>query len=102
MSTSIDINVHHGALADDGDTIVLRGEIDPASLFHIKADNYQREFLGGAKLKAAVAKGTRLTDVVLGMRGQKFDSHKNSFILHNDVYAVDGWQRITTLTEWMK
>ena len=92
------IKVNHAALdeTESGD-IILRGVIDPGSLHELKVDDYQREIAPRTKI-ATLAKALRngtVPDVELGMRGGNFTSRKDSYYLHNDVYIVDGLQRVT-------
>ena len=84
---------------DNGD-IAAHGWLDIHSIRRIGVADYQREFLSPAqrtktKLMTALENGDRLPDIILGMRGQDFDSVKDDIILHNDVYVIDGLQRIS-------
>jgi hypothetical protein len=93
------VKLTNAALEEKDDKeIVLRGSIDPQSLKDLKVGHYQREVLPVTTLNAmmdAVAAG-RTPDVILGMRGEKFVSRNtNDFFLHNDVYIIDGLQRIS-------
>ena len=93
------VKLTNAALEEKDDKeIVLRGSIDPASLKELKVGAYQREVLPVTTLNAmmdAVAAG-RTPDVILGMRGEKFVSRNtNDFFLQNDVYVIDGLQRIS-------
>lgn len=93
------VKLTNAALEEKDDKeIVLRGSIDPASLKELKVGQYQREVLPITTLNSmmdAVAAG-RTPDVILGMRGEKFVSRNtNDFFLHNDVYIIDGLQRVS-------
>jgi len=93
------VKLTNAALEEKEDKeIVLRGSIDPAALKELKIGSYQREVLPITTLNAmmdAVAAG-RTPDVILGMRGEKFVSRNtNDFHLQNDVYVIDGLQRIS-------
>jgi hypothetical protein len=92
------IKLTNAALEEKEDEeIVLRGSLDPASLKELKVGNYQREVLPNRVLNGladAVAHG-RTPDVILGMRGEHFTSRNNNdFFLQDDVYIIDGVQRI--------
>ncbi|MFY9493213.1 MAG: hypothetical protein WAP55_01945 [Minisyncoccia bacterium] len=82
----------------DGVTdIVLRGSIDPSSLLFIKVDDYQREILSGVRfsnLVKAFQSGERIQDITLGMRGSRTIERSGTFYLQDDVFVVDGLQRI--------
>lgn len=96
------IKIVKGALAEleDG-TIVLRGVIDQESLRHIRADNYQREQMRRDDIMAGLKNGSQLPDVELGMRGQNFTSKGSTFVLNDPLYAIDGWQRISTALKYI-
>jgi hypothetical protein len=85
--------------SENGDTIV-RGRIDPKSLFKLKADDYQREVMADQTIQMIMdgfAQGA-VPDVILGMRGLNFEpdsSDPSVFILKDSVYIVDGLQRVT-------
>lgn len=92
------IRMIHAALdEDEGGTIILRGVISPESLENLKVAPYQREILPISKIhdlmKAFEVGG--VPDIDLGMRGGSFLEKDNSFYLQNDVYVVDGLQRVT-------
>lgn len=99
-----EVTIHNAAFHElDNGYIVLRGVIDLGSLGMLRTDDYQREVLalnGGKKssLTRAIADGEVLPDIELGMRGQKFSSNgKDTVILHDHVYIVDGLQRVSAL-----
>lgn len=86
---------------DESGIIILRGSIDPDCLPSLRIDWYQRES-GFSRIKikrmiAAILRGetARLPDIILGMRGHKWESTKESFLLHDPVYQIDGVQRWT-------
>lgn len=102
------VKVLYSSLEEDEDgNIVLRGVIDPASLYNLLTDDYQREVLRpvsdtrkSSKIKRAVANGKPLPDVVLGMRGEHFHSREDVTFLDDPVYIIDGLQRISTVRDW--
>ncbi len=96
------IKIVKGALDElpDG-SIVLRGVIDLDSLQHIRAAPYQRGQMHRKDIMSGCESGAQLPDVELGMRGEDFDSKGGTFTLKDPVYAIDGWQRITTALKFL-
>lgn len=97
------------ATLDDGkdDVIVAHGWLDLEALELLHVGDYQREILdysGGAGRKSPILKGieggARLPDIILGMRGQKFTTRGSAMHLENDVYIVDGLQRVSALKRY--
>jgi hypothetical protein len=84
------------ALAEEGDDIVLRGVIDPATLDALRVDSYQREIESRPYIEG-IAEGFRtnsVADIDLGMRGGDFDERSGVFTLRDPVYIIDGFQRV--------
>jgi hypothetical protein len=97
-SPATHVLICNAALDEDSDgDIVLRGRIDPATLYAIKVDSYQREVQGTQKLNSIVAgfAENSIPDVVLGMRGSRTKDDGASYVLLSDVYVIDGLQRIS-------
>jgi hypothetical protein len=94
-----DVKIVNAALDDFGDSIVLRGVVEPASLCNLLTPGYQREVLPQHVIGAlcvAIKAGERMPDIELGMRGQKYTALKGeSFVLHDPAYIIDGLQRVT-------
>jgi len=96
------IKVVNGALdvieIDGIERFALRGVIDPPTLSSINVPDYQREILADGKidvLKKALETG-RVPDIDLGMRGSSMaELGDGVFLLHDDVYVIDGLQRST-------
>ena len=85
--------------------IILRGVIDPESLHRLKVADYQREVLPLStinQLMEAIKSGATLPDVDLGMRGGGYTERDEAYYLHNDVYIVDGLQRITAAMQLLR
>lgn len=83
---------------DKQDNIVLRGVIEPASLYQLKVGSYQREVLPLSKIKdleEAFTEGGNVPDIDLGMRGGNFIEKEGAFFLQDDVFIIDGLQRVT-------
>lgn len=77
--------------------IIIRGVVDPASLARLRVAEYQRETLSPKKiaaLMAAICNGG-VPDIELGMRGQHYTENGDTFLLHDEVYIIDGLQRTT-------
>lgn len=92
-----EIIIERGALDDcdaRGGTIVLRGVINTESFHLLKADEYQRKGEDRADIFGAYISGQQVPDIELGMRGQRFRSQGDTFWLQDDVYIIDGVQRI--------
>ncbi|KKW32934.1 MAG: hypothetical protein UY77_C0009G0002 [Candidatus Uhrbacteria bacterium GW2011_GWA2_53_10] len=96
------VKVLHGALDEIGKgderKVVLRGVIDHDSLGLLQVDDYQREVLTGSSydgLVKAFQAGQSVQDIVLGMRGQNFNEREGVFYLKDEVFIVDGLQRVS-------
>lgn len=76
---------------------ILRGALLPEVLSLLKIDDYQREILPGARaasLKEAFIIGDSVPDIVLGLRGHKYNQRDGRFSITGNVYTIDGWQRV--------
>lgn len=85
--------------------IILRGVVDCGSLRHLGVDHYQREALDNAKvraLQAAISDGGGVPDIVLGMRGERYLTREGMYYLQDEVYVVDGLQRMTAAIRVMQ
>lgn len=96
------IRLLNAGLDERGAEIVAHGWLDIDSINQLKVGPYQREVLakvGGRKtaLIGAVEDGARLPDIMLGMRGQSFDTKGHTMTLQDPVFVVDGLQRISAL-----
>lgn len=82
-----------------GESIIIRGVIDPGSLSEIKSDSYQREIGTSSKIGALAKafKESTVPDVELGMRGNKTRASDNGTVYHlqDETYVIDGLQRIS-------
>lgn len=104
MSTASIIRVASGAVDEVGGKVVLRGVILPESFPNLKTAPYQREALPLSKQKSILAgltKGESLPDIELGMRGRKFRERNNAIELIDDVFIIDGLQRITAASHYL-
>jgi hypothetical protein len=101
-----EIKILFGALEDSpsrGGLPILRGVLGIEDLRHIKFGDYQRELLPAstrASIFAALQSGEALPDVELGMRGQKFRTRGDDYFLQDDVYGIDGLQRIRSAMDY--
>jgi hypothetical protein len=79
--------------------VVLRGDLDLASsMNHLQGDWYQRkDGFSTSKLRKMINQlmaGAEFPDIILGMRGHKYDVLKgDAVLLHDPVYIIDGLQR---------
>lgn len=92
------IRIFNPSLDTTSKGVVLRGVIDPASLSSLKVGAYQREILpviSVNKLAKAFAEGAAIPDIELGMRGEDFTFEGDDICLQNDVFVIDGLQRVT-------
>lgn len=84
-------------VTDDDDEIVFRGIIDPSYLHLLQVDRaYQREELSGDtvnKIATAIRAGEHVPDIILGMRGEKYEDRDGATFLLDPVYIIDGQQR---------
>lgn len=97
-----DVRIIHPSIDNWHDTVVVRGILDNETLVNLRTDFYQRELLPSASrkfIREALEKGDRLPDVVLGMRGDSFGMIGKDVLLKDDVFIIDGQQRIKTILE---
>ena len=94
------------SLDDDKRQAVLRGVVSPETLGALRVDqNYQREGLSSSsrrEIARAFETRGKLPDIVLGMRGDRFQvDEDSSVILVDPVYIIDGQQRRNTALEYL-
>ena len=83
-----------------GGSIILRGTLDSRTIDALKTDWYQRKS-GASRVKIqelvlAWEQKAAIPDIELGMRGERYrENAGGSFVLFDDVYIIDGLQRIT-------
>lgn len=82
--------------------IVIQGFLDIEGVKLLQVGPYQREILapitkGGRtnSIEKAVRNGKRLQAIVCGMRGEDTRVSGNEILLKNDVFVIDGLQRIS-------
>ncbi len=85
---------------ESGD-IILRGVVDAESLLLLKVGEYQREVLSRSKINELMkaVKERTIPDIDLGMRGGNYTERAGAVLLHDDVYIIDGLQRVTAAKE---
>ena len=90
----------------NGDQIVLRGVIDPASLGTLLRPDYQREILPKSTIEGLMeafrSDSGRVPDVELAVRGERYgctDSN-TTYTITGDVYIIDGLQRISAARQF--
>lgn len=99
------VKLVNAALDDSQGEIVLRGVLDADSLKFLKTAEYQREVLPIRRINIlmdAFREGKRVPDVDLGMRGGGYVERDGAFYLQDDVYIIDGLQRITAGIELVR
>ncbi len=86
-----------------GKEIVLRGVVHPDSFHLIQVAAYQREVLPLVHIKALVKafESGSIPDIELGMRGGDYTEKNGVFYLRNDVFVIDGLQRVTAGIEFL-
>lgn len=99
------VRLMNAGLDERSGEIVAHGWLDIESIGQLRVGPYQREVLskiGGKKtsLLSAVESGARLPDIMLGMRGQNYDTKGHSMILSAPVYVIDGLQRVSALKQF--
>lgn len=100
------IKLMHSAIDETpaGD-IIFRGVLDPNSLSLIRVDTYQREVLPlsmVASLVKAIKNQNPIPDIVIGMRGASYSERGDTAFLEDEVYVIDGLQRISVAMELMR
>jgi hypothetical protein len=88
---------------DEAGAIILRGSISPESLHLLKVEKYQREVLPQSRtrdLLKAFKEGS-IPDIDLGMRGGGYTEDKDGFYLKDDIYIIDGLQRVTAAKKFL-
>ncbi|MDD5050122.1 MAG: hypothetical protein PHV93_00060 [Candidatus Pacebacteria bacterium] len=101
------VEVCYGAVDDSHKTaFVIRGAIASESLCLLKTAPYQREARPLSRLEGiieAIKKGVTLPDIELGMRGSRYSTPSSGgLFLKDDVYIVDGLQRVTAAMHVMQ
>lgn len=100
------VRLQSSALDERDGEIIAHGWLDVEALNNLHVGDYQREVLqgrsGGYKspLRKALEEGERLPDVMLGMRGEKYTSRGNAMLLEDEVYIIDGLQRISAIKKF--
>ena len=91
------IKIVHAALDQLGNEIILRGVLDPDSFDQLQSAPYQREILPLAKINELVAafETSAVPDIELGMRGGDYMERNGDFYLKDEVYIIDGLQRVS-------
>lgn len=99
MAETSGVKIVKADLDEDDRGYIVTGFVDPASLVHLKVDDYQREELSDTKIRTLMEalRESRVPTVELGMRGNEnaVDMRDDVFYLNADVYIVDGLQRAT-------
>ena len=97
------VKLQTASLDERSGEIIAHGWLDIEALEQLRVGDYQREILenprGGRRssLRVAIENGERLPDIMLGMRGEKYTQRGNAMVLENDIFIVDGLQRVSAL-----
>lgn len=85
-------------------SIILRGVVDPGCLHLLQVAPYQREVLPLGKINDLVEafKTGSVPDIELGMRGQRYTTRATDHFLQDDVFIIDGLQRVSAALHYMK
>lgn len=99
------VRLQSASLDDKEGQIVAHGWLDITAINNLRVGDYQREILenrGGKRssLRNAAENHERLPDIMLGMRGQKYNAKGDDMLLENDVYIIDGLQRVSALRKF--
>jgi len=99
------VKLQSAALDDKNGEIVAHGWLDLEAIQGLRVGDYQREILefrSGRKslMHKAIEAGERLPDIMLGMRGQSYSTRGSAMLLENDVFIVDGLQRVSALRKF--
>jgi hypothetical protein len=108
MTVTKSVRIISGALDESplrGGSIILRGVVDPACLTSLKVDNYQREVLpttARSSLIKGLKSGQPFPDIELGMRGQRYTTREGVHYLLDDVFIIDGLQRVNATMRFLE
>lgn len=96
------VRLQEARLDDQGGDIVAHGWLDIEAMENLHVGDYQREVLESrfgkkSSILKAVESNQRLPDIMLGMRGQSFTSKGTNILLENDVFIIDGLQRVSAM-----
>jgi hypothetical protein len=97
------VKLQNASLDERSGEIIAHGWLDIDALETLRVGDYQREVLenprGGRRssLRVAIESGERLPDISLGMRGEKYIQRGNAMVLENDIFIIDGLQRVSAL-----
>lgn len=106
LASNQPIRLMNAGLDERGSEIVAHGWLDLDAMRALRVDDYQREVLSGHSgrkvtvLQRAVADGARLPDIMIGMRGEKYEAKGHSMVLLDRCYIIDGLQRIAALLHY--
>lgn len=96
------VRLQRSSLDDRNGEIVAHGWLDVEAIQHLRVGDYQREIIetrGGKRssLLKALDNKERLPDIMLGMRGERYTSRGGAMLLEDDVFIIDGLQRISAM-----
>lgn len=98
------IRLENAGLDERNGEIIAHGWLGLDALNRLMVDTYQREVLFEKRrrgsIHSAIKQGVRLPDIMLGMRGERFETKGASMLLQDRVYIVDGLQRVAALRDF--
>lgn len=98
------IVIKQAALNDNDRGLIIQGFIDLGSIKLLRVDAYQREQLSSPKIQSLM--NAMLTSDVptieLGMRGSNATNRGATYTLHDPVYIIDGFQRVTAALQILR
>lgn len=99
------VRLQNSSLDERDGRIVAHGWLDIAALQLLRVGDYQREIVEvhhsrKSKILTAIENGDRLPDIILGMRGDGYSARGAIMNLENDVFIIDGLQRVSQLRKF--
>ncbi len=99
------VKLEQSALDDKSGEITAHGWLGIEAIQNLRVGDYQREILenrGGRKssLIRAIENNERLPDIMLGMRGESYSTRGSAMLLEDDVFIIDGLQRVSALRKY--
>lgn len=96
------VRLQSASLDEKGGEIVAHGWLDLTAMQNLRVGDYQREIIDNTRgkkpsLVKALENNERLPDIMLGMRGERYTERGSTMSLEDDVYIVDGLQRVSTI-----
>lgn len=99
------VRLQRSSLEERGSDIVAHGWLDIEALQRLRVGDYQREIIEvrqgrRSSLLNAIDNKERLPDIMLGMRGESYTPRGQNMLLEDDVFIIDGLQRVSALRQF--